>query len=214
MSRSYVPSTALIVVDMQVDFADPSGSLYVAGAEQIVAGVAAEIDSARAAGATVIFTQDWHPEVTPHFAKDGGLWPVHCVAASPGAAFMPDLLTDGRSPVDGPDPVVRKGSGSEDGYSAFSVLDLQTRETRGTELSVVLDENGIMDIVVIGLAGDWCVEQTALDGVRLGYGVTVPLALTRFVELHPGDGAAAVRAMRDAGVEVAADLQDDQQLPG
>jgi len=52
------------------------------------------------------------------------------------------------------------------------------------------------------LAGDWCVKSTAIDGVRLGYRVTVPLSLTRFVELHPGDTAAAVTAMREAGVEI------------
>lgn len=208
MPQQYRPSTALVVVDMQVDFADPAGSLYVRGAEEIVVGVAADIDAARAAGATVVFTQDWHPSVTPHFAKDGGLWPVHCVIDSPGADFVPGLMTDGSSPLDGPDFLVRKGSGPEDGYSAFSVLDLQTRQTRGTELSVVLDENGIMDIVVIGLAGDWCVKETAVDGIRLGYGVTVPLTLTRFVELRPGDGEAAVRAMREAGVH----LEDDVHL--
>lgn len=198
-------TTALVVVDVQHDFADPAGSLYVRGGEQIVAGIADQIRGTLDAGGLVVYTQDWHPEHTPHFQADGGLWPVHCVIDSPGAEFVPGLLTDGTSPLDGPDPLVRKGSGPEDGYSAFSVLDLETRQTRGTELSVVLEEHGIMDIVVIGLAGDWCVRETAVDGIRLGYGVTVPLALTRFVELHPGDGDAAVRAMRDAGVQ----LEDD-----
>jgi len=59
-----------------------------------------------------------------------------------------------------------------------------------------------MAITVVGLAGDWCVKSTAVDGVRLGYRVTVPLALTRFVELNPGDTQAAIIAMRDAGVDV------------
>ncbi len=194
MTQTYAPSSALIVVDMQHDFADPSGSLYVSGGEDTVAPIAAEIAAAVAAGATVVHTQDWHPEHTPHFARDGGIWPVHCVVDTPGAALVPEL------PVAG--PVVRKGSGPEDGYSGFSVLDLTTGTTRGTELSVILDENGIMDVVVVGLAGDWCVKATAIDGVRLGYGVTVPLSLTRFVELHDGDGERAVAEMRDAGVTV------------
>jgi nicotinamidase/pyrazinamidase len=194
MTQHYSPSTALIVVDVQHDFADPAGSLYVKGGEDVVGPIGAEIAAARAAGAVVVYTQDWHPERTPHFAQDGGIWPVHCVIGTPGADLVPDL------PVVG--PVVRKGSGPEDGYSGFSVLDLTTGATKGTELSVILDENGIMDAVVVGLAGDWCVKATAIDGVRLGYGVTVPLHLTRFVELEPGDSDRAVAQMRAAGVAV------------
>jgi nicotinamidase/pyrazinamidase len=188
------PTTAVVVVDMQHDFADPSGSLYVSGGEQIVAPMVELIDQARQRGAAVVYTQDWHPEHTPHFAIDGGIWPVHCVIGTPGADLVPGL------PVVG--PVVRKGSGPEDGYSGFSVLDLATGKTRGTELSTILDDDGITRIVVVGLAGDWCVKATAIDGVRLGYAVTVPLALTRFVELHPGDAERAIADMAAAGVTV------------
>jgi len=186
------PDQALIVVDMQHDFADPSGSLYVRGGEDIVAPIAAAIADAKAAGALVVYTQDWHPAETPHFADFGGLWPVHCVIGSAGAEFVPDL------PVEG--PVVQKGSGPEDGYSGFSVLHLPTGQNRETELSAILDENGVMGITIVGLAGDWCVRSTAVDGVRLGYRVTVPLALTRFVELRQGDMESAVAQMRAAGV--------------
>lgn len=189
------PTTALIVVDMQHDFAHPDGSLYVSGGEEIVAPIAAEIAAAREAGGLVVLTQDWHPEKTPHFAEHGGLWPVHCVIDTDGAAFAPGIDP-------GPDAVVRKGSGPEDGYSGFSVLDLETGKTRGTELSVLLDENGIMDAIVVGLAGDWCVKATAVDGQKLGYDVTVPLSLTRFVELHEGDTEKAIAEMRAAGVTV------------
>jgi nicotinamidase/pyrazinamidase len=119
---------------------------------------------------------------------------VHCVMDTPGAEFVPGL------PVSG--PVVRKGSGPEDGYSGFSVVNLDTGATTGTELSAILDENGIMAIEVVGLAGDWCVKSTAIDGVGLGYRTTVPLGLTRFVELHPGDTERAVHDMKAAGVAV------------
>ena len=185
---------ALIVVDMQHDFGHPTGSLYVQGAEEIVEPIARLINEAAEAGRTVVYTQDWHPEQTPHFADHGGLWPVHCVIDSRGAELLPQI------PVVG--SVVQKGSGPEDGYSGFSVLHLPTGSTRETELSAILDENGIMAITIVGLAGDWCVKSTAIDGVRLGYRVTVPLSLTRFVELHPGDTEAAVTAMRETGVEV------------
>ncbi len=194
MIQTYTPSTALIVVDVQHDFADPSGSLYVRGGEEIIGALAEEISAAQHAGATIVYTQDWHPESTPHFAKDGGIWPVHCVIDTEGADFVPGL------PIVG--PVVRKGSGREDGYSGFSIKDLDTGAVRGTELSTHLDENGIMSIVVVGLAGDWCVKETAIDGVKLGYDVTVALSLTRFVELNPGDTDAAVAAMTEAGVTV------------
>ena len=187
-------TTALIVVDLQHDFADPSGSLYVRGGEEVLPGIVEQIQGTLAAGGLVVYTQDWHPEHTPHFAQDGGIWPVHCVIDSPGAEFVDGL------PIEG--PVVRKGSGPEDGYSGFSVKNLDTGATIGTELSTHLDENGIMAITVVGLAGDWCVKATAIDGVALGYRTTVPLSLTRFVELNPGDTDAAIDAMNAAGVTV------------
>lgn len=194
MTGTYAPSGALVIVDMQHDFADPAGSLYVHGGEELVAPIADEIAAAQQAGATVVYTQDWHPEHTPHFQADGGLWPSHCVAGTEGAALVPGL------PVVGPQ--LRKGTGTEDGYSGFSEVDLATGATKGTDLSTILDEAGIMDVTVVGLAGDWCVKATAIDGVRLGYSVTVPLALTRFVELEPGDTERAVADMRAAGVTV------------
>jgi nicotinamidase/pyrazinamidase len=191
---TFASTTALIVVDMQHDFADPSGSLYVQDGEQTLPGILEQIRGTVAAGGLVVYTQDWHPEHTPHFAVDGGIWPVHCVMGTPGADLIPGI------PVEG--PVVRKGSGPEDSYSGFTVLDLETGAISGTELSTILDENGIMAITVVGLAGDWCVKATAIDGVALGYRTTVPLSLTRFVELQPGDTVAAVDAMTAAGVIV------------
>ncbi|HEX5396685.1 MAG TPA: isochorismatase family protein, partial [Candidatus Limnocylindria bacterium] len=98
----YGERTALLVVDVQNDFADPAGSLSVRGGEGIIGRVNDEVARAVAGGALVVYTQDWHPEHTPHFAQDGGIWPVHCVADSPGAALVPGL------PVVG--PVVRKGT--------------------------------------------------------------------------------------------------------
>lgn len=206
MTQPYSPDTALIVVDMQHDFADPAGSLYVRGGQDLITPIAAEISAARACGALVLFTQDWHPEHTPHFARDGGVWPVHCVHDSPGAAFVPGLLPDDQDPAEEVETLVRKGSGTEDGYSGFSVTDLRTQQVRDTTLSTVLDENGVMKLVVVGLAGDWCVAATAADGVRLGYTVSVPLSLTRFVELAAGDTDAALVKMRSAGVTLVGDV--------
>jgi nicotinamidase/pyrazinamidase len=188
------PDQALIVVDMQHDFFHPTGSLYVDGGEDLIAPITEAINETQAAGGLVVYTQDWHPDQTPHFAEFGGLWPAHCIIDSSGATLHPEL------PVVG--PVVRKGSGPEDGYSGFSVLHLPTGQNRETELSGILDENGVMAITIVGLAGDWCVKATAIDGVRLGYRVTVPLSMTRFVEREPGDADAAIAQMREAGVSV------------
>ncbi|MFP4634660.1 MAG: isochorismatase family protein [Nitriliruptoraceae bacterium] len=196
MTQSYDPSTALIVVDVQNDFADPEGNLYVAEGEKVVEVVNAEIAAAREAGATVIYTQDWHPETTPHFAKDGGTWPVHCVAGTWGAEFHPALDV----PADA--TVVRKGVDGGDGYSGFSVRDPVSGEEHATELGRLLDAAGARRLVVTGLAGDVCVRATALDGRELGYDVEVPLAATRMVELEPGDGERTVAELRDAGVTV------------
>ena len=91
----YDSKAALVVVDMQNDFADPQGSLFVKGAASILPLVNSEARLAREAGALVVYTQDWHPESTHHFAKDGGIWPVHCVGGTWGADFHPALDVDG-----------------------------------------------------------------------------------------------------------------------
>jgi nicotinamidase/pyrazinamidase len=197
-SDRYGPETALVVVDVQNDFADPDGGLYVDGGEEVVDVVNAEIEAATRAGALVVYTQDWHPPSTPHFVTDGGVWPVHCVRDTWGAELHPGLrVVDGASRV-------RKGVDGEDGYSGFSVRDPVSGEEQATELGRLLDDAGVEQIVVVGLAGDVCVKETALDGRRLGYEVTVPLAATRFVELAEGDADRAVETMREAGVAIAA----------
>ncbi len=190
----YDAATALLVVDVQNDFADPGGGLYVRDGESVITLANEQVTAAQNAGATLVYTQDWHPASTPHFEKDGGIWPVHCVADTWGAELHPNLLVHG--------PVVRKGTSGEDGYSGFSVRDPVTGAAAPTQLQSLLDPS-IQRLVVVGLAGDYCVKETALDGIRLDYVVEVPLALTRFVELEVGDTGRAVEEMRSAGVTVA-----------
>ncbi len=200
MPQDYSPTTALVVVDLQNDFTLPTGSLYVPGGEEVVELVNAEVDAAAAAGARVVYTQDWHPEHTPHFERDGGLWPVHCVAGTPGAE-----LVEGLRLVPGPHGEVeriRKGTGTEDGYSAFSEVDLASGTTASTRLGVLLDAAGVRSLVVVGLAGDYCVKATAVDGARLGLDVVVPLAATRYVALSTDDDVVARQEMTAAGVRL------------
>jgi nicotinamidase/pyrazinamidase len=196
MSR-YDTRTALIVVDVQNDFADPSGSLSVAGGEGILPRVNAEIASARNVGASVVYTQDWHPEVTAHFAKDGGIWPVHCVRDTWGAQLHPAL--DAHSD----EPRVRKGSNGEDGYSGFTMRDPVSGEEMPTELEAILRERGIERVVVLGLATDYCVKASALDASRLGFETTVVGEAIAAVNLEPHDGERALSELAEAGVTVA-----------
>jgi len=185
---------ALLVVDVQNDFADPAGSLYVRGGEQVVPVIGEQIKLAGSTGAPVFYTQDWHPASTPHFNTDGGIWPPHCIEETWGARFHPDVVVAG--------PVVRKGSGRADGYSGFGVRDPATGETEPTELDRMLRGRSIGALLVCGLATDYCVLETVLDGVRLGYDVEVLQAAIRAVDLEPGDGSSALDKMREAGAKL------------
>ena len=134
---TYRDSSALIVVDMQNDFADADGSLYVSGGSDLIGPINREIVRATAAGAFVVYTQDWHsPDHGSFAASHPGaapfsstemqygpqvLWPVHCVQGTPGAAFHPALDTDAA------DMVLRKGFRPQvDSYSAFFENDHKT----------------------------------------------------------------------------------------
>jgi nicotinamidase/pyrazinamidase len=192
---AYDERTALVVVDVQNDFADPAGGLYVAGGEQVVPVVNAEVARAREAGALVVYTQDWHPASTPHFVADGGVWPTHCVQGTWGAELHPELDVAGE--------VVRKGTGGEDGYSGFTVRDPTSGDESHTVLDDLLRARGVERVVVVGLAADVCVKDTALDAVRLGYRTTVVRDAVRPVELHEGDAERAEAELVAAGVELA-----------
>ena len=188
----YDSQVALVVVDLQNDFADPSGSLSVHGGSEVVPLVNVEIDRALEAGATVVYTQDWHPPHTPHFAQDGGIWPVHCVRETWGAELHPALSVRG--------PIVRKGTAGEDGYSGFSMRNPADGRPIPTELDATIARSGAGRLVVVGLATDYCVKATALDGVRLGYETAVLLDGVRAVDLEPGDGDRALDELETAGV--------------
>jgi nicotinamidase/pyrazinamidase len=190
----YGRGTALVVVDVQNDFADPAGSLSVKGGDAIIPTVNSEIETARAADALVVATQDWHPESTPHFAKDGGIWPVHCVGDTWGAELHPDLAMPDEAPR------IRKGANGEDGYSGFTMRDPTSGDEIPTDLDGLLRQRGITDVVVVGLATDYCVSATALDAARLGYTTATLTDAIAAVDLQPGDGDRALQAMRAAGV--------------
>ena len=182
---------ALILVDIQNDFL-PGGALAVPHGDEVIAvanRVATTFD-------LVVATQDWHPPVTPHFAKDGGIWPVHCVADTWGAELHPSLALPGDAPR------VRKGVNGEDGYSGFTTRDPVTGETARTELDGLLKTAGVTRVTVVGLATDYCINATALDAIELGYRVNVLVDACAAVDLKPGDGERALAGLDAAGVDM------------
>lgn len=189
----YGRQTALVVVDIQNDFADPSGSLYVPGGEKVVGLANHQVSEARRHGAKVAYTQDWHPPATPHFATSGGPWPEHCVRGTWGAAFHPDLLLAGE--------VVRKGTAGEDGYSGFRVRHHDGSELP-TRLATVLACAGVRTVVVVGLATDYCVLETAADAARLGFTTVVLEEAVAAVDVEPGAGDRALASLAELGVVV------------
>ncbi|WP_417242285.1 bifunctional nicotinamidase/pyrazinamidase [Celeribacter sp.] len=190
---------ALIVIDIQNDFC-PGGALAVAGGNDIIAGVNALMDDFDA----VILTQDWHPRGHSSFATSHNadpftttqmpygpqvLWPDHCVQGTGGAAFHPDLRTDA-------DLIIRKGfNPAIDSYSAF----FENDQTTPTGLEGYLRTRGINTLTMVGLATDFCVNFSAVDAAKLGFGVTVRTDLCRAIDMD-GSLVAATTAMQNAGV--------------
>ena len=180
---------ALIVVDVQNDFC-PGGSLAVAQGNEVVPPLNKLMKDFLDRGEPVYKTRDWHPEKTKHFAIYGGTWPIHCVQNTPGADFHPDLLDDQRITV------ISKGFDERaDGYSGFD----------GTQLAQLLRDEDVKEIWVGGLATDYCVKQTVIDGIRNGFKVKALAEAMRPVNVDPDDGKKAVDEMKEAGAEIVGD---------
>jgi len=179
---------ALIVIDVQNDFC-PGGALAVRGGDEVVPVLNRMIDKFAAAGLPIFATRDWHPEKTHHFRAYGGLWPVHCVQGTRGAEFHPGLHL-GKDVV-----VVSAGMlPTEEGYSGFQAVD-----ESGTRLAELLRRKGVERIFIGGLATDYCVKHTVLDGLREGFKVVLLVDAVRAVDLVPGDGERAIDEMVRAG---------------
>ena len=192
---------ALLLVDIQNDFM-PGGALPVPDGDAVVAAA----NALAPRFSLVVASQDWHPPGHGSFASAhpgmapgevadlGGvvqvLWPDHCVQGSPGASFHSalDVASVGH--------VVRKGTDPGiDSYSAF----FDNGHRKDTGLAAYLEERAAEELVVLGLATDYCVKATVLDAVALGFGVTVVTDGCRAVDLAAGDGERAFAEMRTAG---------------
>lgn len=194
---------ALLLVDLQNDFM-PEGALAVAGGDQVVP-IANRIAASKRFD-LVLATQDWHPPNHGSFAanhpgrKPGDiidldgipqiLWPVHCVQGTRGAEFVPGFRTDQVERVfqKGTDPRI-------DSYSAF----FDNAHRKSTGLGEFLRARGVVDVFILGLATDYCVNYSVLDARHLGFSVIVFIDGCRAVNVHAGDDERSLAAMREAG---------------
>ena len=195
----------LLIVDVQNDFC-PGGALAVREGDAILPA----INRLAHSFAHVILTQDWHPQGHASFASSHPgkrpfdtievsygaqtLWPDHCVQGTQGAAFHPKL------DVPHAELVLRKGfRTSIDSYSAFCENDRGT----ATGLTGYLRERGFRRITLCGLATDFCVAFSAIDGRRAGFDVAVATSACRAID-HEGSLDRALRSMVEAGVSLRA----------
>ncbi len=190
--------SALLIVDVQNDFC-PGGSLPVPEGDRVVPLLNRYIALFRENGLPIFASRDWHPEKTSHFKAFGGIWPVHCVQGSDGAQFHPEL----RLPAD--TFILSKGMDPQrDDYSAFQAV-----TDSGTPFPEILQKMGISRLYVGGLATDYCVKESVIEGLRHGLAMTFLEDASRGVDLEPGDSEKAVTTMREAGATTAtlADLE-------
>jgi len=176
--------SALVVVDLQNDFC-PGGALPVENGDKVVPVLNKYIEKFRKAGAPILFTRDWHPPDHSSFKAQGGPWPPHCVQNSEGAKFRNDLLI----PPEG--EIVSKADKKDEAYSFFQETDLAQK----------LKERGIKRLLVGGLATDYCVKETVLDGLKYGFEVFVLDDASKGVNVNPGDSDNALHLMVAKGAK-------------
>lgn len=176
---------ALIVVDLQKDFCQ-GGALEVSEGEQVVAPTNKLIDYFLDNNWPIFFTRDWHPINHLSFKEFGGSWPPHCIAGTEGASFHDQLKI--------PKEAVIVSTATEPDKEAYSGFE-------GTHLNQILKAEKLTQLVVVGLATDYCVKATVLDGLKAGFDVTVVKEGIRAVNVKPRDGQDAVREMKRKGAK-------------
>ncbi len=183
---------ALLIVDVQKDFC-PGGALEVAGGDAIIPLINRYIEMFGKRGYQIIASRDWHPPMTRHFREYGGIWPAHCIAGTSGAMFHGGLRLPPHCRI------FSKGMDPErDDYSALSAQD-----EKGLPLADFLRNAGIGRLYIGGLATDYCVRQTALDGLKMGLAVTLLTDAVAGVDLHPGDSSRALAELAATGAVLA-----------
>lgn len=183
---------ALLIVDVQNDFC-PGGALQVPDGDRVIEPVNRAIEMFVAAGLPILASRDWHPPITRHFREFGGVWPAHCIQGTEGAAFHPAL----RLPQEA--LLLTKGINPElDGYSAFEGVTGDSRL-----LAQLLSELEVRELVICGLATEYCVLCTTHEALRNGFKVTVLTDAVAGVDINVGASDCAVEDMKNAGAQLA-----------
>ena len=177
---------ALVIVDLQRDFL-PGGALGVANGDAVVGAMNDYLGRFVANRLAVFATRDWHPANHCSFVAQGGPWPPHCIAGSPGAGFADGL----RLPADA--KVISKATTADrDAYSGFD----------GTDLQSLLRQAQIKRLYVGGLATDYCVKFSTADALKKGLKVKVLIDAVKGVDLAPGDSDKAIKTMVKNGAKL------------
>jgi nicotinamidase/pyrazinamidase len=176
--------TVLVVVDVQNDFC-LGGALAVPEGDKVVPILNKYVEKFEKARAPIIFTRDWHPSDHSSFREQGGPWPPHCIQNSKGAEFHSDLFMPAEAEV------VSKADRKDEAYSLF----------QGTDLAAKLHQRGIRRLLVGGLATDYCVKETVLDGLKYGFEVFHLDDASRGVNVSPDDSDRALREMVATGAK-------------
>lgn len=181
---------ALLIVDVQNDFC-PRGSLPVPNGDKIIPNLNKYIEIFSQKKLPIFASRDWHPKKTKHFKKFGGVWPVHCVENSKGAAFHPKLKLPKQTII------LSKGMDPEkDSYSAF-----QAQDANGMESLTLLKYLGIQELYIAGLATDYCVKSSAIDALKNGLKVKLLVDAIKGVNLKPNDSREAIEEMVKNGAK-------------
>jgi nicotinamidase/pyrazinamidase len=182
---------ALIVVDVQRDFL-PGGALPVPRGDEVIPVLNDYISLFESAGARVFATRDWHPPNHVSFKPFGGPWPMHCLQDGEGAKFPPDLKLPKNTIV-----ISKATDPQREAYSGFD----------GTALEQNLKEAGVTHVFVGGLATDYCVKTTVLDGLKAGFKMTLLLDAVQGINVKQDDSERAVQEAQTAGA-AAVTLED------
>jgi nicotinamidase/pyrazinamidase len=188
---------ALLLVDVQRDFL-PGGALGVPKGARVVAPLNRSAKVFERRGSPIFASRDWHPPTHCSFKQQGGPWPPHCVADTPGAQFADDLRLPAVTRI-----VSKATTPVRDSYSAFG----------GTDLEAQLRALGAKRLFVGGLATDYCVLQTVLDARAAGFEVVVLRDAIAAVDVQPGDGELALARMKEAGATFAETAELQRLLP-
>ena len=178
---------AFIIVDVQRDFC-LGGALPVPEGDQVVSVLNAYIRLFENAGAQIFLTRDWHPPDHRSFKPYGGMWSPHCIQGSKGAEFHPDLIVPRKVKI-----ISKASNPSKEGYSGFD----------GTELNEELKKKGVKRVSVGGLATEYCVKNTILDALRLGFETILLIDAISGINIKPNESEKAIDEMNKKGAKKA-----------